>query len=47
MPNIQFHATDELYTAHKKIPDNKKQESNDFLRKVLQKERIKKGYLKS
>ena len=47
MPNIQFHATDKLYTAHKKIPDNKKQEFNDVLRKVLQKELIKRGYLKS
>lgn len=47
MPNIQFHATDELYIAHKKIPDNKKQGFNKLLRKVLQKERIKKGYLKS
>ena len=47
MPNIQFHATNKLYIAHKKIPDNKKQEFNNLLKKVQQKERIKKGYLKS
>jgi hypothetical protein len=31
MPNIQFHATDELYIAHKKIPDNKKLGFNNLL----------------
>ena len=47
MPSIQFNAKDKLYIAHKKIPDNKKQEFNNVLRKVLQKELIKNEYLTS
>ena len=47
MPNIQFNARDELYMAHKQIPEDQKQGFNDKLRKTLEKELIKRGFLKS
>ena len=46
MPNIQFNARDELYIAHKKIPDDKKQEFNNILRKTLERELRKRKLIK-
>ena len=46
MPNIQFSARDELYMAHKKIPDKQKQKFNDILRKTLERELRKLNLIK-
>ena len=46
MPNIQFNARDELYIAHKRIPEDQKQEFNDKLRKTLERELRKRKLIK-